>query len=277
MVLIKRLGDSLFSPKDVLQYRVDKKIVTFLYFLLLSILLMVPNFISFFSDTSFFTYEVKTNIRYDVFNQEEVPYEIVNGKLTFTGTNEKSQYVINLSTYEVTLIFTTQDSIVQDDKMYSNIIVFSKEKVELKNRLNKMELGRYSDYASSEGLDLKYLTTSDRLFWEQTFDLLNEFEKGYHSLYVTAIVLFIIFRSIGTLFLFILFITFINRISAENIYSFGDHLKLMIYYSTPFVFGVIFATLFDFVLIEYIGLIITFIYSLRINHIEITGGKDNEL
>ena len=277
MVLIKRLGDSLFSPKDVLQYRVDKKIVTFLYFLLLSVLLMVPNFISFFSDTSFFTYEVKTNIRYDVFNQEEVPYEIVDGKLTFTGTSEKSQYVINVSTYEVTLIFTTQDSIVQDDNMYRNIIVFSKDKVELKNRFNKMELGRYSDYASSEGLDLKYLTTSDRLFWEQAFDLFSEFEEGYHSLYVTAITFFIIFRSIGTLFLFILFITFINRISAENIYSFGDHLKLMIYYSTPFVFGVIFATLFDLVLIEYIGLIITFIYSLRINHIEITGGKDNEL
>lgn len=277
MILLRRLGDSLFSPKEVLQYRIDKKIITFIYFLLLGLLLIIPNFISFFSDTSFFTYEVRKNIRYDVFNQEEVPYEIENYRLVFTGTSEKSQYVVNLSTYEITLVFTTQDSIVTEDSMYSNIIIFGKDDIELKNRFNSFKIASYNEYDVLNGLDFKKLNTSDRLFWEQTFDFLSQLEVKYHSLYVTIGVLFIIFRSLGTLFIFILFITLINRISAQNIYSFSDHLKLMIYYSTPFVFGVIFATLFDFVLIEYVGLIITFIYSLRINHIEITGGNDNEL
>ena len=277
MRFLKRIGDSLFCPQEVLSYRIDKKIITFLYFIFLSVLLMIPNFITFFSDTTFFTYEVKKNIRYDTFNQEEVPYEIENGKLVFTGTNEKSEYVVNLSTYEVTLIFTTQESVVQDDNMYTNIIIFMENNVIFKNRLNKIEIGKYNDYDSINGLDLKLLTTNDRLFWEQTFDVLDEVEAQYHSLYLLVMIIGLIIRSVGTLFLFLIFITFINRISAQNIYSFGDHLKLMIYYSTPFVFGVIFATLFDFVLIEYIGLIVTFVYSLRINHIEITGGNDNEL
>lgn len=277
MVLIKRLGDSLFSPKEVLQYRVDKKIITFCYFLLLAVLLMIPNFIKFFSDTTFFTYEVKTNIRYDAFNQEEIPYEIENGKLKFTGESEKSQYFINLDTYEVTVVFTTQGTVIENDDMYRTLIICGRDGIILKNRVSSVNVCRYSDYDVMEGLDFKYATTSDRVFWEQMFDALTQIEKNYHSFYVTAEVLFIIIKSIGTLFLFILFITFINRISAQNIYSFSDHLKLMIYYSTAFVFGVIFATLFSIVLIEYIGLIITFIYSLRINQIDFTGGNDNEL
>ena len=112
---------------------------------------------------------------------------------------------------------------------------------------------------------------------DQLFDTFSEVEKTYHSFYVLFSVITIILKSLGSLLLFLLFITLINRISAQNIYSFGDHLKLMIYYVTPFAFGVVFATLFDIVLLEYIGLIITFVYSLRINQINYTGGNDNEL
>ena len=277
MGLLKRLGDSLFNPSEVLQYRVDKKIVTFCYFMLLCLLLMIPNFIKFFTDTTFFTYEVKTNIRYDFFNQNEIPYEIENGKLKFTGENEKTQYALDLETYNLTIVFTSQDKIIETDDMHQTIIVCGRDKVSIKASFSSFDIFSYSDYPVMEGIDFKKITTSDRVFWDQLFDTFSEVEKTYHSFYVLFSVITIILKSLGSLLLFLLFITLINRISAQNIYSFGDHLKLMIYYVTPFAFGVVFATLFDIVLLEYIGLIITFVYSLRINQINYTGGNDNEL
>lgn len=277
MGLLKRLGDCLFNPKEILQYKIDKTIVTLLYFLFLSVILMIPNFIAYFTNMEVFDYELRTNIRYDLFNQNEIPYEVENGQLKFTGTNEKTEYYVNSDTYNVTIVFTTQKEIITNDEMNRTIIIFNSDGISLKRYTGNLEIIKYSELESIEGIDFKKMTTNDRVFWDQMTDVLKELEKSYQSLIVTLQVLIIIIRSIGTLLLSCLFLTLIGRISAQNIYSFGIHLKLTIYYMTPFVFGVVLANLFGITLLEYIGLIVTFIYSLRINQINFTGGNDNEL
>ena len=238
---------------------------------------MVPNFIAYFTNMEVFDYEVKKNIRYDLFNQEEIPYEIENGKLTFVGTNEKTEYFVNIPTYNITIIFTTQNEIIKNDEMMRNIVVFYYDKIALKSYLGEIEIIKYSELEGAEGLDFRLMRTSNRVFWEQFGDTLHALEKHYQKLIITAQISIIIIRSFGTLLLSALFLTLLGRIGFQNIYSFGDHFKLTIYFITPFVFGVLFANLFDVVLFEYIGLIVTFVYSLKINQINFTGGNDNEL
>lgn len=280
MGFLNRLSDSLFHPSEVLKYRVDKKIVTFFYFVFLGVLLMIPNLIIFLGNTQVFDYETKTNIRFDAYNQNTIPYKIENNKLVFTGANEQTEYFINLDTYEVTLVFTTQDNIVTSDDMYRTIIVFDTSSIYLKSTIGKIEIGNYSDYDEIEGIDFNKLNTGDKAFWNQASLVLSQVENKYHSVIVSSMILIIVLRSFGTLFLFTLFITILNRISALNIYSFGDHFKLMVYYVTPFVVAIVLSRLFQITIIEYIGLIVTFIYSLRINQINFKGGNDqndNEL
>ena len=280
MGFLNRLSDSLFHPSEVLKYRVDKKIVTFFYFVFLGILLMIPNLILFLGNSQVFDYETKTNIRFDAYNQNNIPYKIENNKLVFTGTNEQTEYFINLDTYEATLVFTTQESIVTSEDMYRTIIVFDTYSIYLRTSIGKIEIGKYSDYNEIEGIDFNKITTNDKGFWNQVSLFLAQVEDNYHSIIISSTILIIILRSFGTLVLFTLFITILNRISALNIYSFGDHFKLMVYYVTPFVIGIVLARLFQITIIEYIGLIVTFIYSLRINQINFKGGNDqndNEL
>ena len=280
MGFLNRISDSLFSPSEVLKYRVDKKIVTFFYFVFLGILLMIPNLILFLGNSQVFDYETKTNIRFDAYNQNNIPYKIENNKLVFTGTNEQTEYFINLDTYEATLVFTTQESIVTSEDMYRTIIVFDTYSIYLRTSIGKIEIGKYSDYNEIEGIDFNKITTNDKGFWNQVSIFLAQVEDNYHSIIISSTILIIILRSFGTLVLFTLFITILNRISALNIYSFGDHFKLMVYYVTPFVIGIVLSRLFQVTIIEYIGLIVTFIYSLRINQINFKGGNDqndNEL
>ena len=280
MVFLNRLSDSLFHPSEVLKYRVDKKIVTFFYFVFLGILLMIPNLVLFLGNSQIFDYETRTNIRYDTYNQQNIPYKIENNKLVFTGTNEQTEYFINLDTYEVTLIFTTQDSIVTSEEMYRTIIVFDTYSFYVRTTIGKIEIGKYSDYDEIEEIDFNKLNTNDQAFWNQASLVLKQVEDSYHNVIVSSMILIILLRSFGTLLLFTLFITLLNRISALNIYSFGDHFKLMVYYVTPFVIAIVLARLFQITIIEYIGLIVTFIYSLRINQINFKGGNDqndNEL
>ena len=280
MGFFNRLGDSLFSPSQVLQYRVDKKIVTFFYFMFLCVLLMIPSFISLCGNNRLFTYETKTNIRMDCFNKDEIPYIIENGKLTFAGTNEKNAYFINLDSFELTLLFTTQEKVVVSEEMYRTIVLFDQTSIFIKTTVGRIEIAKYIDYDDMEGLDLKNLTQNNSVFWDQVTKCLTQVENNYRGVIISSMIAMIVIRSVGTLLLFILFITIINRISALNIYSFGNHFKLMVYYVTPFVVGTVFAKLFQIVLIEYIGLIVTFIYSLKINKISIGGGSnqnDNEL
>lgn len=280
MGFLNRLSDSLFSPSEVLKYRVDKKIVTFFYFVFLGVLLMIPNLIIFLGNTQVFYYETKTNIRFDAYNQNTIPYKIENNKLVFTGVNEQTEYFINLDTYEVTLVFTTQDNIVTSNDMYRTIIVFDTSSIYLRSTIGKIEIGNYSDYDEIEGIDFNKLNTGDKAFWNQASLVLSQVENNYHSVIVSSMILIIVLRSFGTLLLFTLFITILNRISALNIYSFGDHFKLMVYYVTPFVVAIVLSRLFQITIIEYIGLIVTFIYSLRINQINFKGGNDqndNEL
>ena len=280
MGFFNRLGNSLFCPSQVLQYRVDKKIVTFFYFMFLCVLLMIPSFISLCGNNRLFTYETKTNIRMDCFNKDEIPYIIENGKLTFAGTNEKNAYFINLDTFELTLLFTTQEKVVVSEEMYRTIVLFDQTSIFIKTTVGRIEIAKYIDYDDMEGLDLRNLTQNNSVFWDQVAKCLTQVENNYRGVIISSMIAMIVIRSVGTLLLFILFITIINRISALNIYSFGNHFKLMVYYVTPFVMGTVFAKLFQIVLIEYIGLIVTFIYSLKINKISIGGGSnqnDNEL
>lgn len=277
MGMIRRLSDSLFNPKAVLQYRIDKKIVTFLYFIILSLLLMIPSFVAYFTNMSVFDYETKTNIRQAVFNKGEVPYKIENDKLVFTSENEKSQYVIDIDEYNVTLIFTTQEDVIINEDMNNTVIVFNTNAITYRTRLLSHEIIRYDETISADGLDFSLLQTSDRSFWTQAYSLLDEIEKAYNPVIVTSQIMIIVIRSVGTLLIFTLLLTFINRIANQNIYTFGDHFKLDIYYCTAFVLGVTLANLFQLRIIEYIGLFFTFIYSLRINQINISGGNDNEL
>lgn len=277
MGIFRRISDGLCNPSNVLQYRTDRKLMTLLMFFVLALVLMIPNFIEFFAEPELIGYDEKVEIRNGFFNREEIPYKIIGDKLLFSGTREQTQYYVNLDNLNATVCFTTQEEIILTEDMNTAIIMFKEDAISLKMYLYEIEIAKYSDYQYFEGLDFTKANDNNRDFWQACFKAIDEVMDNYHSLINSVLIVLIITKALFTVLILSLLLTLINRLGSRNIYTFGVHWKLMIYYFTPFAFGICLATLFNMGLFEYLGLFLTFIYSMKINQINFTGGNENEL
>ncbi len=273
--MFRRFIDGLISPSNVLNYRNDRKIMTFGIVILYAILMMLPSLIS-LAVTKPFGYDTKIAIRNGFYNNIEIPYVIENGKLVFVGETEKPQYYVNIDDIELTIVFTTLEEIKVDKEMYNTIIVFDSECVYLYNKLENFRLMNYYEYSNSNNLDFRLAKVDDRMFWNQAFEVIHQVLNNYEGWIMTSAVLIIVFQAFGLVLIITTLLTLFNRLGMKNIYSFGIHWRLMLYYMAPFVLGSLFATLFNVRVFEYIGLIVTLIYSFKINQISFINSDKGE-
>lgn len=270
--MLRRVIDGIFYPSEVIKYRSDRKLLTFGVIIIYALLLMIPSIIQIVSNDTF-SYQTKVAIRNSFFNNTEIPYVIEDGKLVFVGTTEKPQYYVNIDEINTTIVFTTQEEILYDKKMNSNIIVFNSKCVYLNNGIQNLTLLYYYEYNNCSNLDFRLAKVDDKMFWNQMFSVVHSVLDNYQDLIFVASLLIIITQSIGMILLITTFLTLFNRLGSQNIYSFGIHWKLMLYYSGPFVLGSLLAILFNIRLIEYVGILFTIIYSFRINNSSFIKGE----
>ena len=271
--MFRRILDGLFSPSDVSSYRNDRKLIPFGVLIFFAILLMIPSLIA-INYTKPFGYNQRAIIRDSFFNNTEIPYIIASGKLIYVGDEvEKPQYYVNVDDLGMTFIFTTQDDIIVEKDMLSSIIIFKRDSVYLHNKLEDFKLLNYYEYRNCEYLDFRLATIDDRLFWDQAFNVVNAVYDNFKDLILLISIGTIVIQSFLMVLIVTTILTLFNRLGSNNIYRFGTHWKLMLYFMGPFIFGYLLAVLFNMVILEYVGLIITLIYSFKINQISFKKGE----
>lgn len=279
MKILERLASSLFNPNKVIYYKDDKKWITVVFFFVLSFILMIPNICIIFLSSSF-DYEQELAIRAAFNNADPIPYKITDGELEYVGedgTTEKDFYLV--STDDFLIYFTTKSTITDTENTTSSAprIIFSKTGVNIGTYMLSEEMFTYDDYADFEGLDFTKSIATNSDFWTQAFKVVNNVLNDYQKLIYFFEVVVVIMQCLLTVLVASLIIAFFGRFGSTKELSFGCHWKLVIYYTTPFVIGNVLGALFNFSLLVYAGLILTVIYSYKINYNGSFGGKDNEL
>lgn len=270
--MFQRIIDGLFNPSQIVQYRNDKKIVAFFVLVFYAVLLMIPSIIALYISKPF-DYDVKVAIRNSFLNNTEIPYVIENNKLTFVGETEKTQYYINVDELNLTVCFSTQEKIILEKQMLGNVIVFDTNCVYFYNTMENITILNYYEYDQFYQMDFRMARNDQQVFWDSMFNVIQEIIDNNDALIKSASLVIIVFQAFFLVLMVTLLLTLFNRFGSKNIYSFGTHWKLMIYFSGPFVLGFLFATLFNTMIFEYAGLIITLIYSLKINQINFIKGE----
>lgn len=255
--MYSRLRDGLLSPSAVVDYIKDKWYKPFFQILLFALIICIPTIISVITYDGL-SYEQKLEIRQE-FNNEEIPFEIIDGVLVCSQGND---YIY---TKEISEVFIVKMSVneIQNEKLSSAYIIeFTKEKVVLNLAGIKMDIFSYNSIDSLKNFDLSKLGGYNNISeWDIAFSVCNSAVKEYLSLAIVGIGLMTFFESAILLLAlaFIISLSFLMKFS--RLLKYGAMYKMSVYYLAPFVLGYLLSIILNFGILYYIGFILSIIYS----------------
>lgn len=260
--MIKRLKIALFSPREIINMRVDNFGLVFLYILILSFIMMIPAAISVarFDGVSFDT-RLKVE---EAFNGKEVPYEIINYRLVKTSEVTSSDYVIN----DNMMISFSLGEVNAPPNKTNYRIVFGEESINIycyigKSRLISTLLFRYSDYEELKNVNLTQATSALNYdFWNNIFSVVNKEIKKYIPFATVAIIVGYTFTNLFLIMLLALVLALFQRLGIRRILSFKESYTISCYALSPFVVCVILAELFGISFLYYVGLTLAVVYNM---------------
>lgn len=258
--MYKRIRDSLFDPKKVVDYIKDKGIVCVLFLLLFALIMIAPSVFSIINyDIS---YDTKSNY-ITSFKGEYIPYKITNGELVCSDASFNSKYSKTVGIVKYTI------GELEDIKAGYNIdVVLSKNKVYVVFGGAVLELCNYSDYEELNNLDFNSLTTGSGQAWENLFIVAKKLYKANMSLVLTGNIIIGLIYSIMTLMIAVMIFSLSSLFRLRNVIKFGAIMKMNIYYLAPFVVGNLLDDILGTKFIFIIGIVITIIY-VNIGQIEV--------
>ena len=184
--MIKRLKTALFVPTEIINMRVDSFGLVFVYILLLAFIMMIPASIK-VARFDKLSLDERLKIQ-DTFKDKEVPYTIVNNKLSNTSEVMLSDYYIDeeimqdivpIKLYEYLamekVVIATELPGISKEFGYGNGIEYvqkAEEVLETAQRI--LDEGRYEEI-SKKGRE--YVKSND---WEAITD---KFEKALNDLF----------------------------------------------------------------------------------------------
>jgi hypothetical protein len=261
--VFKRFKSGLFYPSEVINYRSDKKITTFLYFLILVILTIIPSIIIILGDSSL-EYAEKKVIR-ESFEGQEILVKIENYKLVTTVPMAEEYQEVKIGS-GMRVILTPQTSYFLNTSAFNTdvILILAEEGVYYQRAISHVLLFKYEEYPELQNLDLTLAGEDDFGFWETVFPIIDsridDFSGYYNLIYIAALA---IASVIGLLF-FGLLISLFQKLMLPFV-KFSQYFKLMIYLLTPFVVFELLGTLFGLNFLPFIGIILTVVYTSRLN------------
>ena len=274
MKLFNRFISGLIYPRDITSFENDKRGFTFLYFIFLVILMIIPSIIS-VSMSYDLDYETEVEIKKSFVFGEYIPYEIKDNKLVIKDEITDTINCIEYSNYNIFFSINPSFTVPAEYINETNILFFE-DGIYLCTPVASTKIIEYKDYQAFEGLDFTLARSGDDSFWNQAYNLLNDIFNTYRGLFITISIIVIVIQSVLIIVIGSLLLTAFGRFGQANYFSFIKHWQIMIYVMTPLVVGDLFATLFSVRLFYYIGLFMTLIYSFGINQDPNRGGQ-NEL
>jgi len=279
MKLIDRFMCGLFKPSEVMSFREDKKSFTFLYFIFLVILFLLPSAILLSLDYGL-SFEMRSDIKKGFEESEVIPYVIESDKLVFddsVASSENNFYTVEIN--EILVYFTSIDFeneiIGIEIDLEKTQVLFATEGIYLLTPIGISNVLKYNEY-SFNGLQFSLAKEKDDVFWTHAFSVLNKITDNYKTEYFLVSYFQLILSSMMSIGLFSVVITFFLRMSVINRISFSKHWQMMIYIMTPYVLGNLLASLFGVLALYYIGMFITILYSFKTGQRPYQGGQNNE-
>ncbi len=258
MGLFKRLRASLFSPREVVQYRHDRWYVTALYFIFLLVLSILPVTITMLK-SDMVTYEDQKAIK-ELFSTEDIPFAIINGILTQKQDDPSFIYKKQIESGLNLIVSTALD--VEDSIVASNInIIMQTNDVYIVQSLIKIKLFEYDEYPDIANLDLTDSNqVNNTVFWNKIFNVIDQELTTYKPYIRFFSILAITFESLLNIIFVSMILTVFQSFTLSGIIRFREIWKLCLYLLAPYCFGSALSMIFKSALFYYAGFTITAIY-----------------
>lgn len=261
--MFKRLKTSLFVPREIINMRVDRFGVVFLYLLILSFILMIPACIKVarFKSISF---DRRLQIQ-EAFNGEEVPFEIINYHLAKDTELTNKDFVI---TRDLMVSFCKGSNLEDPTSKITYRVVFLDQSVDLYYyfrgiKVANIMLFKYSDYTELENIDLRLATSSENYdFWNKMIGVVNKEIQKYIPYAAFTVVISYTFVNLGMMLLIALVLTLFQRISIRRIISFKESYVIACYACSPLIVSGLLSELFNLRFIYTIGIAIAAVYNM---------------
>lgn len=263
--MFRRLSDSLMAPSKIARYYKESFWKTFLFFLFLLLIMMVQNTLALYS-SSLLDGNVKKEIRSE-FVGEEIPYEIIDGKLVNVNGDVNHYYIKNLST-EMNIIFTEDLSNIDNTTPSLNII-FNQDGVYVSASLIAQKIFEYSEFDYLVNLDFSDPNViRDISFWDNIFNITEITVNNFKPIYMIIGTISNLIYWFAWLIIFMLIIALFSKFKVSGYIKFRDLFKIAVYSLTPLVFCIFFANFLGIKLLLYLGYILAAIYnSITVNEI----------
>ena len=260
--MLKRLKTSLFAPQEIINMRVDRFGLVFLYVLLLSVVLMIPAAIKVarFQNVSL-DYRFKIQ---DAFKGEDVAFAIIDNALINTSETKSKDIYID----EDIMVTFCLGEITNPEKSAKYRIVFCEKTVDLYyylygKKVSNVPLFRYSDYDELTNVNLRHSTSDTNYdFWNNIFNVVNKEIKLYIPYVVIGIVIGYTFTNLAIFLLVALLLALIQRIMTRQIISFKENYVIACYALSPMVIAGLLSQLFSIKFIYTIGIILAVVYNM---------------
>ena len=249
MELFRRFSSGLFSPRSIGAYINDRKLLTFLYFIILLFISILPQTIE-ISRMNRIPYQSQQEIREFFKTKEEIPFKVENNKLVSLQSDVKiKSYLLS---NQILVVFSLEENI---NVGMRNAIVFGQNEfifsIYFRQTLFCIRISEF------ESLDFRNAKINNDVFWNDIFKVANiEYQKVLTYIKPGLILGLLILNSISILFFRLLLA--ILQLSTLSTYRYSQVLKLEIYFSVPYVFGVVLELLILVILL--LGLILMIIY-----------------
>ena len=263
--MFRRLSDSLMAPSKIARYYKESFWKTFLFFLFLLLIMMVQNTLALYS-SSLLDGNVKKEIRSE-FVGEEIPYEIIDGKLVNVNGDVNHYYINNIST-EMNIIFTEDLSNIDNTTPSLNII-FNQDGVYVSASLIAQKIFEYSEFDYLVNLDFSDPNViRDISFWDNIFNITEITVNNFKPIYMIIGTISNLIYWFAWLIIFMLIIALFSKFKVSGYIKFRDLFKIAVYSLTPLVFCIFFANFLGIKLLLYLGYILAAIFnSITVNEI----------
>ena len=255
--MLKRLSNSLLSPKEVAKYYGESFGKSLLFLIILLFFLMVVTFVNLFT-TNALTEDLKKEIKKS-FLKEEIAFVINDGVLS--NINNNSDYVYTNKLSETIYIVMTEDITKASSPLNGYSIVFSKDGVYIKLPM-EYKIFEYTEYEYLKNIDFSNPDLlSDIKFWDNIFSITGSVLSEYKTTFLVVNMLYYLIYWTGWMFMIVLVVSFFTKMITSTYLSFGSIFKVTIYNLAPLTVCLIFGTLFNLGFLFYVGSILSMVYN----------------
>lgn len=270
--MYRRFKDALVAPANLLNYKNDKWYIALLYFLFLAIVSIIPSLAMIGNNVELDSKD-KLLLR-QTLKMVDLPF-IINDDYKLESIDNDEKKVVTKEISKELSIIITADPNYKPGFEKSGYVLIGSDGIHF-NSYSSVEILSYKDYESLKGLDFIGATNDKEDFWKVVFECIDRgLEENSLKINTINIIIEFVASIFSLLLLSLIFTLFQGRFTKQSL-NFGKRFKLVIYMLFPYAISMVLTELFGAAIFFIIGLIITVIYSSKLD-IALIKEEENEL